>query len=607
MHFSKLRLSGFKSFVDPTELLIEPGLTGIVGPNGCGKSNLVEALRWVMGETSAKRMRGGEMDDVIFGGTSTRPARNIAEVTLFLDNAAHDAPSPHQELDEIEVMRRIERAAGSFYRINGREMRARDVQLLFADAASGAHSAALVSQGRVGAIINAKPAERRGLLEEAAGIAGLHSRRHEAELRLNAAAANLARLEDVLTTLRTQLEGLTKQARQAQRYRRLSDHIARAEALVLHLKRSAAAAEFAAAKAEHEKAQLLVADLTTEALAAERERDACAEALPPLRQAEAEASALWQRLTLARQALEEEERRVAAALHAAELRLRELAGDMKREEELGADARAALARVVEERAGLVAAQDQEEEALHAAKTGLAAISAEIAGRESELNRITEEIATEEARRATLERQLQEASQRRDKLGERRDEIHRQRVEIEAAAIAPERLLAASRAAEEANDTLERSRTGAEAAEHALRASLAAETAARAPLQEAEMRRTKLATEGEALAELLSRGSDKRTTPILDEITVEPGFEAALGAALGDDLTAPLLTPGAAAFWRHLPDYPYSLALPGGARLLGSAVRAPAALERRLKAIGVVADGEEALRLQPALRPGQCLV
>src|SRR5260221_1833879 len=214
VQFDKLRLSGFKSFVDPTELAIETGLTGIVGPNGCGKSNLVEALRWVMGENSAKRMRGGEMDDAIFGGSSKRPGPNIAEVALHLDNTRRDAPGHYKEYDEIEVARRIERGAGSGYRIIGREVRARDVQVLFADQASGAHSTALVSQGRIGAIINAKPIERRGLLEEAAGIAGLHSRRHEAELRLKGAETNPSRLDDLLGTLQTQLGARRHPARQ---------------------------------------------------------------------------------------------------------------------------------------------------------------------------------------------------------------------------------------------------------------------------------------------------------------------------------------------------------------------------------------------------------
>ncbi len=206
--FNKLRLSGFKSFVDGAELLIEPGLTGVVGPNGCGKSNLVEALRWVMGESSAKQMRGSEMDDVIFNGTADRLPRNIAEIVLHLDNNDRTAPAQYNDQAELSVSRRIERGSGSTFRINGKEVRARDVQILFADAATGARSTAIVSQGRIGAVIAAKPTDRRAILEEAAGITGLHSRRHEAELRLRGAETNLGRVDDVLVTLDAQLHSL---------------------------------------------------------------------------------------------------------------------------------------------------------------------------------------------------------------------------------------------------------------------------------------------------------------------------------------------------------------------------------------------------------------
>src|ERR1700722_16480825 len=201
MQVDRLRLAGFKSFVDPIELTIEPGLTGIVGPNGCGKSNLVEALRWVMGEASARRLRGGEMDDVIFAGSASRPAPHIARVSLTIDNAGREAPFAFNDREAIEIVRRIDRGSGSAYRVNGREARARDVQLLFADAASGAHSGGLVSQGRIGALIGAKPSERRALLDEAAGTAGLHARRHEAELKLKGAEDNLLRLDDVIATM----------------------------------------------------------------------------------------------------------------------------------------------------------------------------------------------------------------------------------------------------------------------------------------------------------------------------------------------------------------------------------------------------------------------
>src|SRR6059058_264922 len=236
MKLTRLRLLGFKSFVEPTDFQIEHGLTGVVGPNGCGKSNLVEALRWVMGETSHKSLRAAGMDDVIFSGTNTRPARNTAEVMLFLDNADRSAPAQFNEHETLEVSRRIEREKGSAYRLNGREVRARDVQLLFADASTGARSPALVHQGRIGEIIQAKPEQRRRVLEEAAGISGLHARRHEAELRLRAAEQNLARLEDVINQLATQGESLKKQARQAIRYREVAAKVRKAEAMLFHLR-----------------------------------------------------------------------------------------------------------------------------------------------------------------------------------------------------------------------------------------------------------------------------------------------------------------------------------------------------------------------------------
>ena len=223
MKFTRLKLHGFKSFSDLTELQIEPGLTGVVGPNGCGKSNLVEALRWVMGESSYKEMRASGMDDVIFSGCGNRPARNAPKSTLALDNADRTRPRHHSMMPTLlEVTRRIEREDGSVYRVNGSEVRARDVQLLFADASTGAHSPAIVGQGRIGELIAAKPQARRALLEEAAGIAGLHTRRHEAELRLNAADQNLARIEDVITEFEQQFEVLKQQARRATRYRTLS-------------------------------------------------------------------------------------------------------------------------------------------------------------------------------------------------------------------------------------------------------------------------------------------------------------------------------------------------------------------------------------------------
>jgi chromosome segregation protein len=233
VQFQRLRLSGFKSFVEPTEFRIEPGLTGIVGPNGCGKSNLLEALRWVMGANSAKAMRAGGMDDVIFAGSGARPARNHADVTLTIDNADRTAPAQFNDDPVLEVVRRIDRGEGSTYKINGREVRARDVQLLFADASTGANSPALVRQGQISELIGAKPQNRRRILEEAAGVSGLHTRRHEAELRLRAAETNLSRLEDVARELETALNRLRREARQAEKYKRLSSEIRAVQGAVL--------------------------------------------------------------------------------------------------------------------------------------------------------------------------------------------------------------------------------------------------------------------------------------------------------------------------------------------------------------------------------------
>src|ERR1700680_4667205 len=301
MKLSKLRLIGFKSFVEPTEMAIEPGLTGIVGPNGCGKSNLVEALRWVMGEASHKAMRAADMDDVIFAGSTSRPPRNTGEVMLFLDNSDRTAPAQFNEQDALEVSRRIEREAGSTYRVNGREVRARDVQILFADASTGARSPALVHQGRIGEIIQAKPEQRRRVLEEAAGISGLHARRTEAELRLRAAEHNLERLEEVINQLAAQIDALKRQARQAVRYRTVAQQIRKAEAALFHLRWVAANADLAEAEHAKDAAVRLVAERTGEQATASRRQANAAAGLPALRDAEAKTAAALQRLSLARE------------------------------------------------------------------------------------------------------------------------------------------------------------------------------------------------------------------------------------------------------------------------------------------------------------------
>ena len=287
MRFSKLRLTGFKSFVDPTDLIIADGLTGVVGPNGCGKSNLLEALRWVMGENRPTAMRGGGMEDVIFAGAATRPARNFAEVALHIDNSERLAPAAFNDSDTLEIVRRITRDVGSAYKAAGKDVRARDVQMLFADASTGAHSPALVRQGQISELINAKPKSRRRILEEAAGISGLYQRRHEAELKLNGTETNLARVDDVVEQLAAQLAQLARQARQAARYREIGDQLRRTEGMLLY--RRWREADDARAKADEELRARVTAAAQAQGVVQQtaKARQTAEDALPSLREEEA--------------------------------------------------------------------------------------------------------------------------------------------------------------------------------------------------------------------------------------------------------------------------------------------------------------------------------
>ncbi|MBL8665734.1 MAG: chromosome segregation protein SMC, partial [Candidatus Odyssella sp.] len=604
VHFTKLRLAGFKSFVDATEFEIQKGLTGIVGPNGCGKSNLLEGLRWCMGESSARQMRGGGMDDVIFNGTSERPARNVAEVILHLDNRDRTAPAAFNELEEIEICRRIERESGSAYSVNGKDVRARDVQLLFADLSSGARSTAIVSQGRVSAIIQAKPPERRLLLEEAAGITGLHSRRHEAELKLRAAEQNLARLDDVILALQNQLQGLKRQARQASRYRNLSDHIRRAEALAYHLRWQKTTMEGVAAGVRLAEIEADIQALTLEAAQASTALAEAGAVLPGLRQDEAAAAAERHRAVVEGDAVAAEEQRVAQATRDAEARLAQIGADRAREEALLADAAAALEKLAAERAELEAVAAGAAEELREAGARAAATRAEVETLDGAVTELTRKIASDDAKRAELARRIEAAERRLAEIARRGADIAREIAAIE------DQLRAAAGGEDEALATAQANYDAAqadmEAAEHARSAA------------EAEAGETKRAadTSGETLARLRAEEKGLRAAmaqtpqgqhpPVLDRIAVESGYEAALGAALGEDLKASL-DADAPRSWQAPADHPLPPALPEGAEPLGKFVVAPPALARRLAQIGVVPDEAAALALLPQLVQGQRLV
>jgi chromosome segregation protein len=605
MKFSKLRVHGFKSFVEATDFQIESGLTGIVGPNGCGKSNLVEALRWVMGENSYKAMRASGMDDVIFSGSGNRPSRNTAEVGLVLDNSDRSAPAAFNESETIEVSRRIERESGSTFRINGREVRARDVQLLFADASSGARSPAMVRQGQIGEIISAKPQARRRILEEAAGVAGLHSRRHEAELRLKGAEDNVARLEDVLKQIDSQIDSLKRQARQATRYKALSAAIRRHQALHLYVSHQDADRLLSEAERKLEADTRLVAERTRAQAEAARDQAVAAEALPGMRETEARAGAALHRLTVARENLDAEERRVKDRIAELERRIAQLTQDLGREELLIEDAAQVLARLQTEDDGLAGAIEAKAALEAVAQTELARAQAELGTAEAALGEAQAEFADIAARRTALERAMREEGQRLDRfIQEHRtvaDELARLRAEpggedqIAGLVGAIDAARAEQQTAEAA--AIEAEAQHAKASEH--------ERQARIPLSDAERRAQRLDAEVRTLEKLLTTARSDLWPPVVEAIEVQKGYEAALGAALGDDLDAST-NPSAPAHWSEVGEPSADPALPQGVAPLAGLVAAPPALARRLAQIGVVLRHEGG-PLQRLLRPGQRLV
>ncbi|MGR3199655.1 MAG: AAA family ATPase, partial [Paracoccus sp. (in: a-proteobacteria)] len=403
MRFDRLRLNGFKSFVDPTDLVIREGLTGVVGPNGCGKSNLLEALRWVMGENRPTAMRGEGMEDVIFAGTTRRSARAHAEVSLTLDNRDRRAPAGFNDEDQFDITRRITRDAGSAYKIGGKDVRARDVQMLFADASTGAHSPALVRQGQISELINAKPKSRRRILEEAAGISGLYARRHEAELKLNGAEANLLRVDDTLDQLSAQAATLARQARAAARYREIGAALRLAEGLLLFRRWSDAEAARLAAAQALAQAVRVASEAGTAAGEAVARRAEADDALPPLREEEQIAAALLQRVAVERDVLDEAETRSAEAIAGLTARITQLDRDIDREEVLNRDAGEVVERLAWEKAELERAGEGHEDRLNAAAEVTDAAAEALREVEARLAELTDESARLAARHQSSER------------------------------------------------------------------------------------------------------------------------------------------------------------------------------------------------------------
>ena len=606
MRFSKLRLTGFKSFVDPTDLIIADGLTGVVGPNGCGKSNLLEALRWVMGENRPTAMRGGGMEDVIFAGAATRPARNFAEVALHLDNSDRLAPAGFNDSDHLEIVRRITRDVGSAYKAAGKDVRARDVQMLFADASTGAHSPALVRQGQIAELINAKPRNRRRILEEAAGISGLYQRRHEAELKLNAAETNLTRVDDVIEQLATQLAQLARQARQAARYREIGDQLRRSEGMLLY--RRWREADDARAAADETLRQRVTATAQAQAVVqqAAKVRQAAEDSLPPLREEDAIASALVQRLAVQRDTLNDQEARAQQTIETLTQRIAQLARDIEREGGLNRDAGETIARLEWEAKELAKAGEGHAEALEAASEAAHEAAAVLQKQEGDLSEKTEDVARLAARHSSAERLLQDSRKTKAKSEK---EAQKARAAVEQSEVA---LKAAADGFDAAKASEAEATAAAAAAEKALHEAeearaqtQAREADARAERSEAEGEMNALRAEAAALAKLVERDTAEGGQ-VLDRLQVEHGFEKALGAALADDLRAPQVDADGPSGWAVLPGYDKAQALPNGVTPLSRHVSVPDVLQRRMDQIGLV-DADEGAALQAALMPGQRLV
>ena len=606
MRFTRLKLTGFKSFVDPTELLIQDGLTGVVGPNGCGKSNLLEALRWVMGENRPTAMRGDGMEDVIFAGAATRPARNFAEVVLTLDNSERLAPSGFNDSDVLDIVRRITREVGSAYKVLGKDVRARDVQMLFADASTGAHSPALVRQGQISELINAKPKNRRRILEEAAGISGLYQRRHEAELKLKSAEANLLRVDDVIEQLSNQLAQLMRQAKQAARYREIGESLRHAEGLLLFQRWQETDHARSAAEQQLKERILAASQSEAEVRMTTKARESAEDAMPPLREEEAVASAILQRLNVQRDSLNDQEAQAKQRIQTLENRIEQLIQDMERETGLNKDAGETIERLEWEARELAKATEGQGEKLASAQAAAQDAAGVLQDREAELSEKTEDVARLAARhqsaqrlfddmKKTVEKSEASAASARESAEDAEEKLTHIAQLLEQAKTRSETAVQAAAQAEHALATIEQTRSETQSRE----------ADARAERSEAEGETNAIRAEVTALAKLVERDTAEGGQ-IIDRLQVEKGFEKALGAALADDLRAPEVDVDGPTGWAVLPAYSQDQQLPDGVTALTQHVSIPDVLGRRMGQIGLV-DADDGNRLQPLLKPGQRLV
>ena len=601
MKFQSVRISGFKSFLEPIEIEINKGLTGIVGPNGCGKSNIVEAIKWIMGENSARQMRGDGMDDVIFAGTDERPSRNFAEVTIKLNNSEKKAPAAFNHLSEIEISRKIEREKGSIYRINGKQVRSRDVQLIFADSGTGARSSGIVSQGRIAQIIDASPENRRGILEEAANIKGLHSRRHEAELKLNAASNNLDRLLDIEKTYKEQLVELEKQGRKAARYRSIGDRLRKAEATLFSTLLFNAKTEYNILKNELHtvtenvsKAQIEVSKNTTSKL------DILSE-IPILRNIEAEKAAILQSLNITKIKLEEEQTSAKIALNNIISQITQLEKDTSRENQIEEDAEKSLSSLILEEGNLKKDTENFSSKISEATQAVKSLKIKSDEADKKLSSITSEIYTINSDKSDLERRIINLN---EKIENTQNQISKYNLENYSKTIEAneKKILELQKLFSENDlliDTFKKKLTQLET----LELTLTKEKNIAANI----LNQTN--AEINTLSSLLGDDSLNKNT-LEKNINTTDHLEDAIGSVLGETLLAPIYSNNEiienTTYWRDGFDIKLTSPLPKEAIPLISKIKSSSILETALQGVGIVENEELAFKLQKKLTYGQAL-
>jgi chromosome segregation protein len=604
VHFKRLRLNGFKSFVDPAELHIEPGVTAIVGPNGCGKSNLLEALRWVMGETSAKSMRGSGMDDVIFAGTDRRPPRPFAEVILTLDNTKRTAPPQFNHDDTLEISRRITRDMGSTYRVNGKEVRAKDLHILFADAATGSNSPALVRQGQISQLIHAKPKQRRIILEEAAGIGGLYSRRHEAELRLKAAALNLERLEDILKATESRLGTLRRQANQAEKYKELSSQIRKLESVILYLKYQTATAETVTAQEKLDKIKSDVAIQELDASRLLRSETELTTQVAPLRDEFAIAAAVLKRTELEALTIEGQLNEAIDKIQRLDRACYNITAEKERETQLATDAETVLQRVKHELSQIIDQQDDEPEEIDYLISRVEVGKKELIEVENELDNLRTKINELTHRNQSLNENLDRTRHRKTRLEEQFSIIKPQEQQVQQTIETDQSINLAKAEQEKIIAMLGEAKKANAMIEDNLSESTHNERQARDEMIRCENHANKIMAEIKGLSAIVERTQIKGTAKTLQKITVAKGYEKAFGAIFTEELDFDD-NPNQACYWQALNNR-HSVSFPPQVIPIKGYVQVPDFLECAIDRVGIV-DAELGGQLQKQLPAGTMLV